>query len=120
VGLADEIRAVITDMQAAALDSVAEGATIYTDRVKVKAPHRTGAYQNSIALEYIDDHTVGCGSPQPYMMRLEYGFCGTDSRGRVYHQTAQAHWRPVLDAEQDRIRDVIAAAMRRRLRRGFR
>jgi hypothetical protein len=70
-------------------------------------------------MKRIDGQTIGCGSPQPYMLRLEFGFCGTDSAGRVYNQAAQPHWRPVFDAEKDRIRETIERSIRARLKERF-
>lgn len=114
--LGADIRAVIERMRANALDAVEDGAEYYTKAVGAKAPVLTGAYKGSLRCERIGDHTIGCGSPQPYMMRLEYGFVGTDSAGRVHNQAAQPHWRPVFDAEKDRIRTTIERSMRARLK----
>lgn len=41
--------------------------------------------------------SVYAGSSAPFAMRLEYGFHGTDSLGRVYHQNPLPHWRPASD-----------------------
>jgi hypothetical protein len=55
----------------------------------------TGAYRESIALEYRDGGAfVFSGAPQAH--RLEYGFVGLDSMGRMYHQPPYPHFRTAL------------------------
>lgn len=60
----------------------------------------TGDYNRSITREFEDSVTsstgiVGTNAVQG--RRLEFGFNGADSLGRVYHQPAYAHFRPAAD-----------------------
>jgi hypothetical protein len=41
------------------------------------------------------------GFDPPYARRIEYGFFGADSLGRVYHQAAEPYMRPAFDSEKD-------------------
>lgn len=60
----------------------------------------TGDYRRSITTEYgryrgSRAAIVGTNSPQG--RRLEFGFNGADSLGRVYHQPPFPHFRPAAD-----------------------
>lgn len=60
---------------------------------------QTGDYNRSISLTmggnaFFSAATVGTNKPQG--RRLEYGFVGADSLGRVYHQPPYPHFRPAL------------------------
>ncbi|QZN86882.1 hypothetical protein [Cellulomonas sp. C5510] len=59
----------------------------------------TGDYRRSIAQDNskasgVAVSTVYTNAPQG--PRLEYGFVGADSLGRVYHQPPYPHWRPAI------------------------
>ena len=51
----------------------------------------TGHFYNAFMI--VDGKVV---NPSPQTRRLEYGFVGTDSLGRQYHQPAFPHFRPAL------------------------
>lgn len=53
---------------------------------------------------------VSVGSNAPQARRLEYGFHGADSLGRVYSQPAFPHLEPAVLASADRIVEIIGAA----------
>jgi len=60
----------------------------------------TGDYNRSITREFEDSVTVATGIVGTNAVqgrRLEFGFSGADSLGRVYHQPAYAHFRPAAD-----------------------
>lgn len=60
----------------------------------------SGDYNRSITREYEDAGTAFTGSVGTNAdqgRRLEFGFFGTDSLGRNYHQPAYAHFRPAAD-----------------------
>lgn len=42
-------------------------------------------------------HVVAVGTNVVYAKRIEFGFAGTDSLGRTFHQPAQPYLRPALD-----------------------
>lgn len=47
------------------------------------------------------------GTDVPYQPRLELGFVGTDSKGRVYHQAPRPAFRPALEMSRQRIRQIL-------------
>lgn len=47
------------------------------------------------------------GSDVPYQPRLELGFVGADSLGRVYHQAPRPAFRPALTLQQANIRKIF-------------
>lgn len=60
----------------------------------------TGAYRNSWRAETRSiPHGAVCtlGTDLPYGRRLEYGFVGADSLGRMYNQPPFPHVQPALD-----------------------
>lgn len=60
----------------------------------------TGDYRRSIALELVttgDVVTAYVGTNLPQGRRLEFGFHGADSLGRVYNQQPYPHFGPALD-----------------------
>lgn len=55
----------------------------------------TGSYVNSFTSK-IEDNTLTLNNSSPQTRRLEYGFYGTDSLGRVYNQPPFPHIRPAI------------------------
>ena len=55
------------------------------------------------------------GFDPPYARRIEFGFVGTDSLGRHYHQAAQPYMRPAFENKQAQaaqmIRDEVTSAL---------
>lgn len=82
-------------------------------------PNRaTGDYVRSISLEFgsgtLDgersvDADVYTNSVQGN--RLEYGFVGVDSIGRVYKQSAYPHWGPAANTIEPKFRDAVTIAV---------
>lgn len=63
----------------------------------------TGAYISSFVI--VEDKVVN-HSPQTH--RLEYGFVGSDSLGRNYHQPAFPHFRPALqEIKGEYVRGIV-------------
>jgi len=61
----------------------------------------TGDYRRSITLQVVktgDTATAYVGTNLPQGRRLEFGFHGADSLGRVYNQQPYPHFGPALDA----------------------
>lgn len=74
----------------------------------------TGDYRRSITVEFYEADgqfiaTVGTNSPQG--RRLEFGFHGADSLGRVYAQPPLPHFGPALDATAPEFNAAIALTL---------
>ncbi len=72
----------------------------------------TGHYRRSInrRTEKRVDGSVGqVGTDAPQARRLEFGFSGTDSLGRVYDQPPFPHFGPALDEVGPKFEAAIAA-----------
>lgn len=76
---------------------------------------RTGNYRRSIQ---VTEETVN-GVPRaivhtnaPQARRLEYGFRGTDSRGRTFNQPPYPHWEPAMDQVEPDFRKELRRAVR--------
>lgn len=85
------------------------GAQIVANGAREKAPVLTGTLRRSIRAEAVGG-SVLVGTELPYARRIEFGFNGTDSRGRTYHQAPRPYLRPALDENKDRVTAAIAAA----------
>lgn len=57
------------------------------------------------------------GSTAEYARRLEYGFVGTDKKGRRYNQQPRPFLRPALDENTDEIEKAIAKKLEQVVRR---
>lgn len=82
-------------------------------RVLDLAPRASGAYADTIGM---DVQTTGLGNARgevgtnhPAARRLEFGFVGTDSRGRRYQQRPQPHFGPAVDAVSNMDTDDLLA-----------
>lgn len=82
---------------------------------KQKAPYLTGTLRRSIRAE-VQNGAVVVGSDTPYAARLEFGFEGADSRGRVYHQGPRPYLRPAIFENAEAVKAATAAALRAMLR----
>jgi HK97 gp10 family phage protein len=94
---------------------VGEAAQMFEDAAKANAPVLTGRLRDGIHTETVTDTPETqvlavtpivpaankWGFDPPYARRIEYGFVGPDSLGRVYHQAAQPYMRPAFDSEKD-------------------
>lgn len=85
--------------------------------VKRNAPIDVGTYRNSIhttpAVVSDTEVCVDIGSVQPYACRLEWGFGGSDSLGRVYSQAPRPHWRPAFELNIEKTHQIIAQEIRK-------
>ena len=71
----------------------------------------TGFYHESWVVEFSmegDFLVAEISSGAPYANRLEYGFAGTDSLGRVYHQPPFPHIGPASDIVAPNFEDALA------------
>ncbi|MCU1451939.1 MAG: hypothetical protein JWN46_85 [Acidimicrobiales bacterium] len=118
---------VAADLRALAVDGaervhrtvVYYGALLQTE-VKRNASGRpgpnaiTGDYRRSIGREtrrYVDRSVCTISTNRPQAMRLEMGFVGTDSLGRVFDSPALPHFGPALDAIEPQFVEALQAAL---------
>ena len=64
--------------------------------IKSLAPVDSGAYRDSINMGQ-QKNVVIIGTSAPYGARLEFGYGGPDSLGRVFPVNPQPHFGPVAD-----------------------
>ena len=125
VGLPELGRALATlaaDLQGPAIGGALEaGALPIANAAKEAAPYKTGTLRRSIHVERVSVSgavaAVAVGTDVPYARRLEYGFSGADSLGRVFNQPARPYLRPAFDqqraaavAEVARVLEQLVAA----------
>jgi HK97 gp10 family phage protein len=83
-------------------------------------PVVTGTLRRSIHAELgsvePDKATVLVGTDVVYARRIEWGFVGADSLGRVYHQGAQPYMRPAIDSNRDNVKTELNSALADQLR----
>jgi hypothetical protein len=98
--------------------SVAHHAMLLKTRVQANASGRpgpnapTGDYRRSWALEVrqaAGGVVAAVGTNKPQGRRLEFGFVGADSLGRVYNQPAFPHVGPAVDDVEPKFQADIAA-----------
>jgi hypothetical protein len=101
--------------------SASEAAAILVEEAKTLVPVETGNLRDHIHAEPFDDtpdrqtyqvmpfDEAGnkYGFDPAYARRIEYGFIGTDSAGRHYHQAAQPYMRPAVDSKGQEALDAI-------------
>lgn len=95
-----------TDLQGPAIGgALFAGGLLMANDIKPRAAYKTGTLRRSIHAERVSVPgavaAVAVGTDVPYARRIEYGFSGADSRGRVYHQAAQPYMRPGFDATRE-------------------
>ncbi len=72
----------------------------YKSDVQAIIQVKTGTLRRDIHVEMSEEggHPVALvGTNQPQARRLEKGFIGRDSLGRLYNQAPQPRWRPAFD-----------------------
>lgn len=82
---------------------------------KVLAPKVSGTLARSIHTE-VTDEEARIGTDVVYARRIEYGFVGADSLGRVYNQAPQPYLRPALHSNANQILGVLAHELQQALR----
>lgn len=96
--------------------AVESGALVVQNDAKARAPYKTGTLRKSIHTQMGGGSATSAeadvGTDVPYARRIEYGFEGTDERGRSYHQAPRPYLRPALDENADRIQREIGDALR--------
>ncbi|MFI7096842.1 hypothetical protein [Streptomyces lydicus] len=123
--LADRLEAAAHRIGPAVAHSVEHAAELGRAQIKGNASGRpgpnviTGAYRNSWQIEtrhlpYGAQCTIGTEAPQG--RRLEFGFVGADSLGRIYNQPPFPHVQPALPAMTAALRFGMLSALEEVLR----
>ncbi len=73
----------------------------------------TGHLASTIAPVMVSPLEVGITVGAPQGFRLEYGFHGADSLGRVYDEAAEPYAGPALDANADKVMELMERAIER-------
>jgi len=124
-GLAAKLARVQTALPPALKSSVASAAQMFEAEAKDLVHVVTGNLQEHIHTESVTDEAMTqvlmvtpiveasnkYGFDPAYARRLEFGFIGTDSLGRHYHQPAFPYMRPARDNKQDAAREAIASGI---------
>jgi hypothetical protein len=101
------------------LDCITAGALLVENAAKEKCPYITGTLRRSIHTEGRQESGTNVyalvGTDVVYARRIEYGFAGRDSLGRLYDQAAQPYLRPALDEKRDAVRREIRAAIEQKI-----
>lgn len=115
------LRAALADaprlIESALTDALMDAGMEIANDARPRTPYLTGSLRRSIQARQNGDGTVSVGSELPYAARIEYGFRGTDSRGRSFNQSAQPYLRPAFDENRARVRQAMADALVDALRR---
>jgi len=84
-----------------------------------RAPRDSGQYKGSWrsrSTARTDGFRVSLFTEDPAAARLEYGFHGRDSRGRVYDQAPRSHQRAAIDEVFPKIGPAFTALVQRAIR----
>ena len=130
--LAAKFRTLADDIKGPALEAATRAAALpVLNQVRItepeggRTPYKTGTYRRGWHLETVvktpERCTVIVGNDQPQGPRLEFGFVGADSLGRIYNQAARPHIRPALDENRkpalQEFRGAVADIIARRAAR---
>ncbi len=100
----------------ASAPAVLAAAQLFEDEAKVHTPVLTGANRDSIHTDLVVDTgnqaTAQVMPGMPYSRRLEFGFIGLDSLGRMYNQGPRPYMRPAFDMHSDDAVNVIRDTLR--------
>ena len=109
------LAAMVVRVQVAAVQAAADAAHLVEAATKQRAPVRTGTLRRSVLSRVLaagDGVTAySVGPTTVYGRRIELGFHGPDSLGRVYHQGPHAYLKPGLYESLSGISRVIQTRM---------
>ena len=92
------------------------GAQLVRNEARLRAPRVSGTLRKSIEVgnlqSFAGDVYVEVGTNLVYARRVEYGFNGADSLGRVYHQAAQPYLEPACEAKAREVGEEVEKAVR--------
>lgn len=103
--------------------AVASGAAVKTAALAVQAagmrhtPVKSGTLRRSWRTESAGPYEVFVGPTMIYARRIELGYKGPDSLGRVYNQAPKPYVRPTYDEMLSKIRPFFISAISAALRR---
>jgi Bacteriophage HK97-gp10, putative tail-component len=101
-----------TSLSSNCADVSEETADDIVEDAQRRVPVDTGALQESIHKE-----PGGIGwlvvATEPYAARIEFGFNGTDSLGRLYHQAARPYLTPAAESKRSPFLSALKAALNR-------
>lgn len=90
---------------------VSEAAFIMQEEAKRNAPVKSGALRDSIHTETVTDEpekqVLKVLPDTPYAARIEFGFVGADSLGRVYNQAPNPYMRSAFDVMKGEATEAI-------------
>jgi HK97 gp10 family phage protein len=102
-------------VERAITDAMSIAAMEAANEARRRAPYKTGTLRRSIEVKEMGPRQVAVGSGQPYAARIEFGFAGRDSLGRLYNQPAKPYLRPAIEETRQRMAQVFAEEVRRAL-----
>jgi HK97 gp10 family phage protein len=106
------------------LTAVQAGALLIENQAKSNAPVVTGTLRRSIHHETADTNSdtaaVDIGTDLVYARRIEFGFSGRDSLGRLYNQAPNPYLRSAAESKKEEaireaaaaLKDLVTAAVR--------
>jgi len=113
-GLSKKFQKIVDNAATKMEAAVTVGAMKVMNSAKSKAPYKTGNLRSSIHVEPRssgkDEAVVEVGTDVEYARRMEFGFRGTDSRGRKYNQGTHAYLRPAFDENKAMVKSEIERA----------
>lgn len=120
--LAAQFRSLATAMQGSTLATAAtSGAQLIANEAKRRVRKKTGDLSRSIHVGTPDTGgasvEVKVGTDKEYARRIELGFAGADSLGRVYNQPPYPYLRPALESQQGAVEAEVGSSVRDLLRR---
>ncbi len=101
----------------AAREALSEGAAVIERNIRDRAPRRSGALADSVTSVgpsgssiSMRGMSVEIGPTTPYGRRIELGFHGADSLGRVYDQEGRPYVEPGVEASLEEVAVVVERA----------
>lgn len=88
----------------------------YKNDVQVIIQYKTGTLRRSVHVEMTSEglkQVALIGTDQPQARRLERGFVGKDSLGRLYNQAPQPRWRPAWDHNLPKYERILKGVFNR-------
>lgn len=109
------LAAMVARVQAGALKAAADAGHLVEAATKARAPVRSGTLRRSVrswvSREDLGEAAYSVAPTTVYARRIELGFHGPDSLGRVYHQGPHPYLKPAVHASLPGIARVIQTRM---------
>jgi len=102
-------------VDSAVTDALSIAAMEAANAARQRAPYKTGTLRRSIQVIEQGPREVAVGSRVPYAARIEFGFAGRDSLGRLYNQPAKPYLRPAIEETRQTMTRIFAEEVRRAL-----